>query len=55
MIWIDQTSTHLCDCLKKIVQYLQPLSINKYTISDTLFFHDILKENRLDSNEEHAS
>ena len=42
-------------CLKKIVQYLQPLSINEYAISDTLFFPDILKENRLDSNEEYVS
>ena len=48
---IDQTGTHLYDCSKIIAQYLQPLAINKYTISDTLSFPDILRGNPLDSNE----
>ena len=52
---IDQTGTHLYDCSKIIGQYLQPLAINEYTISDTLSFPDILRENRLDSNEEYVS
>ena len=52
---IDQTGTHLYDCSKIIAQYLQPLAINKYTISDTLSFPDILRENPLDSNEEYVS
>ena len=39
---IDQTGNHLHDCSKIIAQYLQPLAINKYTISDTLAFPDIL-------------
>ena len=52
---IDQTGTHLYDCSKIIDQYLQPLAINEYTISDTLSFPDILQENRLDSNEEYVS
>ena len=52
---IDQTGTHLYDCSKLIAQYLQPLAINEYTISDTLSFPDILKENSLDSNEEYLS
>ena len=42
------TYTH--DCSKIIAQYLQPLAIDKYTISDTLSFTDILRENPLDSN-----
>ena len=52
---IDQTGTHLYDCSKIIAQYLQPLAINEYTISDTLSFPDILKENSLDINEEYVS
>ena len=52
---IDQTGTHLHDCLKIIAQYLQKLAINEYTISDTLSFPDILRENPLDSNEEYVS
>ena len=52
---IDQTGTHLYDCSKIIAQYLQPLTINEYTISDTLFFPDILRENPLNSNEEYIS
>ena len=48
---IDQTGTHLYDCSKIIAQYLQPLAINKYAISDTLSFPDILRGNPLDSNE----
>ena len=52
---IDQTGTHLYDCSKIIAQYLQPLGINEYTISDTLSFPDILRENTLDSNEEYVS
>ena len=52
---IDQTGTHLYDCSKRIAQYLQPLAINEYTISDTLSFPDILIENQLDSNEEYVS
>ena len=52
---IDQTGTQLYDCSKIIAQYLQPLVINKYTISDTLYFPDILRENPLDSNEEYVS
>ena len=31
---IDQTGTHLYDCSKIIAQYLQPLAINEYTISE---------------------
>ena len=52
---IDQTGTQLYDCSKIIAQYLQPLAINKYTISDTLSFPDILRENPFDSNEEYVS
>ena len=52
---IGQTGTHLYDCSKIIAQYLQPLAINEYTISDTLSFPDILRENPLDSNEEYVS
>ena len=52
---IDQTGTHLYDCSKVISQYLQPLAINEYTISDSLSFPDILRENLLDSNEEYVS
>ena len=37
---IDQTGTHLYDFSKVIAQYLQPLAINEYTISDTLSFPD---------------
>ena len=42
---VDQTGTHLYDCSKIIAQYLQPLAINEYTVSDTLSFPDILPEN----------
>ena len=52
---IDQTGTHLYDCSKVNAQYLQPLAINQYTISETLSFPNILKENLLDSNEENVS
>ena len=52
---IHQTGTHLYDCSKIIAQYLQPLAINEYAISDTLSFPDILRENPLDSNEEYVS
>ena len=52
---IDQTGTHLYDCSKIIAQYLQPLAMNEYTISDTLSFPDILRENPLNSNEEYVS
>ena len=52
---IDQTGTHLYDCSKINAQYLQPLAIKQYTISETLSFPDILKENLLDSNEEYVS
>ena len=52
---IDQTGTHLYDCSKIIAQYLQPLAINEYRISDTLSFPDILRENLLDSNEDYVS
>ena len=52
---IDQTGTHLQVCSKMIVQYLQPLAINEYTISDNLSFPNILGENPLDSNEEFVS
>ena len=52
---IDRTGTHLYDCSKIIAQYLQPLAINEYTISDTLSFCDILRENPLDSNKEYVS
>ena len=40
---INQTGTHLYNCSKIIAQYLQPLAINEYTISDTLSFPNILK------------
>ena len=49
---VDQTGTHLCDCSRIITQYLQPFVINKCTISNTLAFPYILRENPLDSNEE---
>ena len=51
---IGQTGTHLYDCSKIIAYYLQSLAINKYTISDTLFFSDTLRENLLESNEEYV-
>ena len=41
---VDQNDTDLYDCSKIIPQYLQPLVINKYAISDTLAFPDILSE-----------
>ena len=50
---IDQTGTHLYDCSKIIAQYLQPLAINEYIISDTLSFPNICRENLLDSTEEY--
>ena len=34
---------------------MQPLAIKEYTISDTLFFPDILGENPLDRDEEYVS
>ena len=46
---IDQTGTHLYECSKIIAQYLQPLVINEYIISDTLSFPNIRRENLLDS------
>ena len=52
---IDQTGTHLYDCSKIIAQYVQPLAINEYAISDPLSFPDIIRENPLDSNEEYVS
>ena len=52
---IDQTGTHLCDCSKIIAQYLQSLAINKCSISDSLYFPDILREKPLDSIEEYVS
>ena len=52
---IDQTGTHLYDGSNIIVQYIQPLAINEYTIFDSLSFPDILWENPSDSNEEYAS
>ena len=52
---IDQTGTHLYDCSKVIAQYLQPLAINEFTISGTLSFPYIFRENSLDSNEEYVS
>ena len=52
---IDQTGTHLYGCSKIIAQYLQPLAINEFTVSDTLSYSDILRENPLDSNEEYVS
>ena len=52
---IDQTGTHLYDCSKIISQYLQPLAINEYTISDTLSFPHVLRKNPLDGNEEYVS
>ena len=39
---VDQTGTHLYNCSKIIAQYLQPLAINEYTVSETLSFPDIL-------------
>ena len=54
------TGSHLYDCSKIIVQYLQPLA-NEYImnheniISDTLAFPDILRKNPLHSNEEYVS
>ena len=44
---VDQTGTHLYNCSKIIAQYLQPLAINEYTVSETLSFPDILRENPL--------
>ena len=52
---INQTGTHLYHSSKIMAQYLKPLAINKYTISDTLSFPDILRENLLDSNEKYVS
>ena len=51
---IDQTGTHLYHCSKIIAQYLQPLAINEYTISDTLSFLISLEKNPLDSNKEYT-
>ena len=50
---IDKSGTHLHDCSKIIAQYLQPQAINEYTISNTLSFPNIFRENPLDSNEEY--
>ena len=52
---VGLTGTHLYGCSKVIAQYLQPLAINKYTISNNLAFSDILTENPLDSNLEYVS
>ena len=52
---INQTGTHLYNCSNIISQYLQPLAINQYTISDSFSFSDILRKNSLGSNEEYVS
>ena len=41
---LDQIGIHLHDCSKIFAQYVQPLAINKYRISDTLAFPDILRK-----------
>ena len=38
-----------------VLKYLKPLAINKYIISDTLAFPDILTKNLLDNSEEYVS
>ena len=45
----------LYNCSNIIAQYLQPLTINEYTISDTLSFPDIPSENPSDITEENVS
>ena len=45
----------LYNCSNIIAQYLQPLTINEYTISDTLSFPDIPRENPSDITEENVS
>ena len=45
----------LHNCSNIIAQYLQPLTINEYTISDTLSFPDISSENPSDITEENVS
>ena len=43
---IDQTGTHSYNCSKIIAQYLQPLAINEYTISDIYLFLISLEKTR---------
>ena len=45
----------LYNCSNIIAQYLKPLTINEYTISDALSFPDIPSENRSDITEENVS
>ena len=45
----------LYNCSNIIAQYLQPLTINEYTVSDTLLFLDIPSENPSDITEENVS
>ena len=43
---IDQTGTYIYNASKIISKYLKPLAKNKFKISDTLTFPDLLKNLR---------
>ena len=47
---IDQTGSYIYNASKVIAKYLKPLAKNKFTISDTLTFPDLVK-NTSNSNE----
>ena len=40
---IDQTGTYIYDASKVVAEFLKPLARNKFTISDTLAFPELLK------------
>ena len=52
---IDLTGTYTYNTSKVIANYLQPLSKNQYTISDTLKFPDLLKSADTNDNYEDVS
>ena len=52
---IDQTNCHTYNTAKIISDYLRPLAVNEYVISDTLTFPDIIKNDVLPPDEEYVS
>ena len=43
---IDQTGTYIYDASKVVAQFLKPLARNEFSISDTLAFPELLKNNK---------
>ena len=52
---IDLTGTYTYNTSKAVANYLQPLSKNQYTISDTLKFPDLLKSTDTNHNYKNVS